>query len=419
MLAQAGGAGANSARPDVAAIDRPRILAEAERALAERPAPLAAMRSERSPAGPQVYFSEAQAEESDGGAGGRDGAFTAHRDALFGLGRSVGALAAAHLLTGETRYAEAAAAHLRMWFVDPGTAMEPRMDYAGVAPRTGAAAAVKAPGRPETARAESAAGPGNAGRAETAPTGSFVGVLETLPLVEVVQAIPFLAAAGALSAGDVSALRGWFARYLRWLVSDEDSGPRLAALARDHKDHHATSWALQAAAYTLFTAADTAAPKNEDRAMTELRRRFRGVIRRSQVAPEGFFRNEITSAHPYRDSLWNLDMMACLCMLLTTRFDSVWEYQLEDGPSMRSAVAYHFPFIANRAKWPYRADARRFSELPGRRVSLLFAARAYHRPEYAALWTTLSPDGVSPEVQRTMPVQQPLLWVRQAPRMVV
>ena len=125
---------------------------------------------------------------------------------------------------------------------------------------------------------------------------------------------------------------------------------------------------------------------------------------------------ELTSATPYRDSLFNLDMLAAICQLLSTRFESVWEYQLEDGPSMRGAMAYHFGFIAERDKWPYRADNSHFQELPGRRSCLLFAARAYQRPEYAALWKALRPDGASLDVERTIPIHQPLLWVKQPPR---
>jgi hypothetical protein len=122
------------------------------------------------------------------------------------------------------------------------------------------------------------------------------------------------------------------------------------------------------------------------------------------------------SATPYRDSLFNLDLMAGVCHLLSTRFDSVWDYSLEDGPGMRSAIAYYFPFIAERSLWPYKADAQHFKELPGRRTSLLLAAHAYARPEYAALWKTLPPDPASPEILRTMPIHQPLLWVREPAR---
>jgi hypothetical protein len=104
-------------------------------------------------------------------------------------------------------------------------------------------------------------------------------------------------------------------------------------------------------------------------------------------------------------------MLTAVCDLLSTRFESVWTYDLQDGPGMRSAVAHFYPFIANRGSWPFRADADHFSALPLRRPSLLLAARAYSRPEYADLWKTLPADTNIPEIQRAFPINQPLLWV--------
>jgi hypothetical protein len=246
--------------------------------------------------------------------------------------------------------------------------------------------------------------------------GRLYGILETLPLVEIAQAIPFLAASSALSEGDLKALHAWFAAYLRWLTEPQDSGPRLAALARDRKDHHGTSWLLQASAYASLAAPEGDIPRTEDSTLAELRHRFKTVTLRAQMSADGTFPHEIGSETPYRDSLFNLDMLAGICQLLSTRFENVWDYSLEDGPGMRSAIAYHFPFIADRTMWPFRADRQHFDELPGRRASLLFTARAYQRPEYATLWKTLPPDPPDPDILRTMPIHQPLLWVRQPPR---
>jgi hypothetical protein len=390
---------ATATRPDVAAIDHDRILAAATRYLALSPTPLTSLPCARSPGSPHDYYSEAEpsslaeGESSAGpgpstpaGSSTKPGAsstpqpFIAHRDALFTLGLAVPALAAAHLLTGDPRYAEHAAVWLRAWFVDPATRMTPRLDYGQVVL-----------GQPAEGR--------------------FEGILETLPLVEVAQSIPFLAA--ALSPSGQLALHAWFASYLRWLTQTEDSGPRLPALARDRKDHHGTSWLLQTSAYALLTAPVGATPKAETPALDELRHRFRTITLRAQIAADGSFPHELTSQTPYRDSLFNLDMMAAICHLLSTRFESLWEVQLEDGPGMRSAIAYHFPFIADRALWPFRADATHFDQLPARRACLLLTARAYQRPEYAALWKTLPPDPAAPDILRTLPIHQPLLWVRQ------
>ncbi len=398
---------ATATRPDVGAIDHDRILAAAEKYLAQKPMPLTSLPCPRSPGTAHDYYSEADPVAEDAAKTSAVVApFVAHRDAVFELGLLVPALAAAHLLTGNRKYAEQAAVHLRAWFVDAATRMTPRMDFGQVT-----VAPVK---EGSTMRTNTSIGE------KIAPDqgGSFEGILETLPLVEIAQSIPFVAASGVLKDAELSAVRAWFAAYLRWLTEAQDSGPRLAALARDRKDHHGTSWLLQVSAYSLLTAPENGGVKSEDKSMVELRHRFRAVTLRAQISADGKFPHELTSATPYRDSLFNLDMLAAICMLLTSRFDSVWEYALEDGPSMRGAIAYHFPFIADRAKWPFRADNEHFTELPGRRASLLFCARAYQRPEYAALWKTLAPDPPSPEVLRTIPIHQPLLWVRQVPRAV-
>ena len=404
------GAGGTPTRPDVAAIDHGRILAAAERYLKQQPTALTSLQCTRSPGTVHDYYSEA-APDADAGVGADAGPvtkagtsppiFTAHRDALFELGLAVPALAAAHLLSGEERYAEHAAQWMRVWFVDPATRMTPRLDYGHVV--AGGRVAI---------RSDADAGADGSARAGGRPEG----ILETVPLVEVAQAIPFLASSAGLSEADSKAVRAWFAEYLRWLTAPQDSGPRLAALARDRKDHHGTSWMLQASAYATLTAGDGTQPKSEDNALAELRHRYKTVTLRAQISGDGTFPHELRSATPYRDSLFNLDMMAAVCLLLSTRFESVWDYQLEDGPGMRSAIAYHFPFMADRTRWPFRADATRFDQLPGRRVSLLFAARAYQRPEYAALWKTLPPDPAAPEILRSLPIHQPLLWVRQPGR---
>ena len=401
---KAGPAG-TATRPDVAAIDHDRILAAAEQYLIQSPTPLTLLRSERSPGTAQDYYSEADPDTitevtpPTKSKAAPSLPFTAHRDAVFALGLTVPALAAAHLLTGDKRYADHAVTHLRAWFIDPETRMTSRLDFGQVV----TAPADKNKPAPQTASIARVGG-----RPE--------GILETLPLVEVAQAIPFLASSTALSESDLNALHEWFAAYLRWLTEPQDSGPRLAALTRDRKDHHGSSWLLQVAAYATLTAPKSTAPKSEGNVLEALRHRFRTVTLRAQIAADGSFPHELPSATPFRDSLFNLDMLAAVCLLLSTRFDSVWDYELGDGPSMRSVIAYHFPFIADRSRWPFRADVAHFDQLPGRRVSLLFTARAYQRPEYAALWKTLPADPPSNEILRTMPIHQPLLWVRQPPR---
>src|SRR3569623_1326419 len=79
--------------------------------------------------------------------------------------------------------------------------------------------------------------------------------------------------------------------------------------------------------------------------LTQLRHRYRSTLLRAQISANGTFPRELTSENAFRDSLFNLDMLATICQLLTTRFDSVWDYELQDGPGMRAAIAFHYPYI--------------------------------------------------------------------------
>lgn len=352
----------STARPDVTVIDHDRILAAAALYFPQSPVPLTTLPCPRSPGTPHDFYSE-----SEDSAPSTVTAFTAHRDALLNLSLYVPALTAAFVLTREERYAQQAAAHLKVWFIDPATSMTPAMAYAQTI------------------------SPAKTGRPE--------GVVEAVHLAEVAQSIPHLANSEALSTANLAALQRWFATYLDWLNTS-----RLAGLARDQKNHHGTSWLLQAAACASLDTKD-------DRGLTVLRHQFKSATLRAQILADGTFPRELSTSNPYRNSLFNLDMLAAICLLLSTRFESVWTYELQDGPGMRSAIARHYPFILNRGKWPYPADATHFNDLPLRQPSLLFAARAYNRPEYADLWKTLPPDPVIAELQRTFPIRQPLLWV--------
>lgn len=341
-------------RPNVAVIDHDRILTAADRALTQQPTPLTTLPAPNSPGTPHDFYSE-------------PGTFTAHRDAILSLSHIVPSLTAAYVLTKDEQYAKHAVAHLVAWFVTPETAMTPSLEYAQVV----------AP----------------------AKTGQAEGIIEAVPLAEVAQTIQFLSNAESLTPENLVTINQWFTGYLDWL-----NNSRTAGLARDMRDHNGSSWLLQAAACARLNLKD-------DRALTTLRHQFRSSTIRAQITYDGSFSREITTPNPYRNSLFNLDMLAACCELLSTRFESVWDYELQDGPGMRVAVARLYPFIANRRSWPYRADAQFFNELPLRRPALLFAARAYNRPEYAETWRILPPDTSNPELDRTFPIRQPLLWI--------
>ena len=357
---------------DILAIERPRVLRGAANYLKEAPVTITASSSPRSAGGKHDYFSEGDYWWPDPkNPGGpyiqRDGMsnpdnFNDHRLALIRLSLIVPSMAAAYVLTRDRKYADHAAHHLRAWFIDEATRMNPNLQYAQAIH----------------------------GRF----TGRGTGIIDTLHLVEVARAVPRL----DLPARDVDGVKTWFTEYSEWMTTSANG-----VAERDAKNNHGTCWVTQVAAFARLTG-------NAD--LTEYcRNRFKTVLIPNQEAPDGSFPLELARTKPYGYSLFNLDAMAILAQTLTNAQDNLWTWQLPDGRGMARAVAYMYPYIADKSKWPKPPDVMYFKEWPVRQPSLLFAGLALKRQEYLDLWKRLEADPTVDEVIRNWPVRQPVLWV--------
>src|SRR5260370_16399449 len=120
LSAQARSSTASSPRADVAAIDHDRILAAAEHALAQAPAPLTSFPAPNSPGTPQDFYSEAPSAPPDAKPSvSAETLFTAHSEALLNFCIQVPALTAACVLTKEEPYPNRPASHLHPCFSHP------------------------------------------------------------------------------------------------------------------------------------------------------------------------------------------------------------------------------------------------------------------------------------------------------------
>src|SRR5580693_1526992 len=125
---------------DLAAEERGRVLKAADKYLSEQPVTVTAASSPRSAGGLHDFFSEGDywwpdPKNPDGPYIQRDGMsnpdnFVEHRRAMIRLSLIVPALAAAHKITHARKYSDHAARHLRAWFIDDATHMNPSLLYA-------------------------------------------------------------------------------------------------------------------------------------------------------------------------------------------------------------------------------------------------------------------------------------------------
>lgn len=365
---------------NVAEYDRAYILASAAEALKDAPATVTSIAAPVKGLDAHTYYSEDTAwwppegssnaayEHRQGYSNPR--AFTAHRDAIVRLNSVVAACVAAWRLTGEARYATHAMLHLRAWFLDEDTHMEPGLDHAACIPPS----------------------------AEGTPRG----VEETVAVTELVRATSFLCAYnGVATEAEAAGLRAWFNSFATWLNESKKG-----FIARESKDRLAICWTLQAAECARFA--------HMGALQLECSHRFRDKLLR-QMSFDGDFPAELHRAEAYASSIFTLECLSLTCEVLSTPMDRLWDYSLPDGRGMRSAVAFLYPALDRRAAWKYPADAEHFGDWPVRGTGLLLAGRAYTRLEYIATWKRLPVEPRSPGLLRYLPSRQPALWTVRPP----
>jgi hypothetical protein len=370
-------AAAQELQINVASFDRARILKAANQYLSEAPITITASHSPRSAGGLHDFFSEGDywwpdPQNPDGPYIQRDGMtnpdnFVEHRRALMRLSVQVPALVAAWKLTLDARYARHAALHLRAWFLDESTRMNPNLQYAQAI--------------------------------HGVSTGRGIGIIDTIHLVEVARAIEVLEKSKALSATELKGIRQWFTDYLQWMTTSKNGMQE-----RDGKNNHGTCWLMQVAAFAHLT--------DDQKLLDYCRDRFKTVIVPHQIAADGSFPEELRRTKPYGYSLFNLEAMATVCQILSTTQDDLFAFQTADGRGFRQAMEYMAQFIRVKKSWPLKPDVMYDSEWPMRQNSLLFAGLALKRADYLDLWKRLPADSNVEEVIRNFFIRQPVLWIR-------
>lgn len=128
----------------------------------------------------------------------------------------VGDLTSAWILTGDKKYTDAAMRHIRAWFIDQKTMMNPNLLYAQ---------AIKG-----------------------IATGRGIGIIDTIHLIEVAQSLRLMEAQGIIEDKELQTIRLWFSDYLTWL-----STHRYGINEMEAKNNHGTCWTMQVAAFASFT----------------------------------------------------------------------------------------------------------------------------------------------------------------------
>jgi hypothetical protein len=353
-----------------------KIIQQADATLFEKPITVTAYSSERSKGGKHDFFSEGDYWWPDtlhpnGPYIQRDGLtnpqnFTAHRLAMIRFSKVVGNLTSAYILTKNTKYSKAAMGHLKAWFIDTATLMNPSLLY-------GQAITRKVSGR-------------------------GIGIIDMIQMVEVAQSVSVLEKSGLINNKDISEIKNWFAQYLKWVTTHS-----YGIDEREAKNNHGTCWVMQVAVFAKLVG-DTSL-------LSYCNNRFKTVLLPSQMAPNGSFPLEIKRTKPYGYSLFNLDAMVTLAHVLSTQKENLFDFIGTGNVSIKKGIEFMFPFIANKASWPYAKDVMYFDEWPVAPISLLFGSKATNNSSWFDTWQKLEHFPTNEEVIRNTPIRNPLIWI--------
>lgn len=359
-----------------AVILKKQILDEAAWAMKQKPITVTDASSPRSAGGKHDFFSEADyfwpdPQHPDGPYINRDGLtnpdnFLGHRKAMVRLSKIIGALASAYKLTGDEKYVKAAVKHFQAWFINAETLMNPNLGFAQ---------AVK-------------------GKF----TGRNYGIIDTIHLMEVAQGAYIMQKAKAFDSNTANGVKKWFADYTWWLNT---SKPGIQE--KTVKNNHATCWAMQVASFAKLC--------GDENMLDSLRIRYKTILLPNQMGPDGSFPLEMARTKPYGYSIFNLDAMAMLCQILSSPKENLWDFETVDGKSIRKGIRYLYPFIADKSKWPLKADVMYWDNWPVAQPFLLFGAVEFNQTNWYQTWAKSDHQPQVEEVIRNLPVRNPLIWL--------
>ena len=228
---------------------------------------------------------------------------------LDNMGKAVETLALTYYFKGDEVYATKAVALMRAFFLDPGTRMNPNLEYGQYVPGVN--------------------------------TGRGIGLIEIRGLTRVIDAIGLLEGSKALTSEDERGLKDWFGKFLQWMLDSKNGREESAA-----KNNHGTFYDVQVISYALFVGRRDLAKQ-----VLETAKAKRIAL---QVEPDGRQPLELARTKAWSYSNMNLGGLMSLATLGERVGVDLWHYQTRDGRSIRRALEFLMPVALGEKKWEYQ-----------------------------------------------------------------
>jgi hypothetical protein len=171
--------------------------------------------------------------------------------------------------------------------------------------------------------------------------GRGYGIIESIRLLNVVDAVGMLEQSGAWSTEDQAGMRDWFARYVDWMKQSKNGKEEAAAT-----NNHGCWYDAQLATFLLFLGKNAEAKELIESA------KERRIAR--QIEPGGEQPLELARTKSFSYSAYNLSALTLLADLGNRCGADLWHYQTPDGRSIRAALDWVVPFATAEKKWTHQ-----------------------------------------------------------------
>jgi len=363
-------------KQQIITIEKDRVIKRANKLLDVKPQTVTAFSCPRSEGGKHDFFSEGpywwpDKENPNGPYIRHDGVrnpdrFDHHDSDLDNFSWIVSSETSAYVLTRDQKYVKAALLHLNAWFVDTATRMNPSLNYAQ---------AIKG-----------------------VCSGRGIGIIDAVPLIDVAQSVMILAESPYASKKDISNIKDWFKQFIAWLNTHPYGIDEMNA-----ENNHGTWWHTQVAAYARLV--------GDQKALQLCADFYKNKLIPKQMVLNGSFPLELERTNPYSYSQFNLEAMTSLAWSLSGSSFEVWNYAMPDGRGLNKGLNFIYPYLKDKAQWPYNKDIAHWENPPSARPFMLYAALALDNQEWFSLWKSLDEKSKGDASHKSMTFKNPIIYL--------
>ena len=226
-------------------------------------------------------------------------------------------LALSYYFSENEKYAEYATKLLNTWFLDSATLQNPNLNFSQAIPGIN--------------------------------TGRGIGIIETRQLYRVIDGAILLQGSSSWTKQHNAKFKKWCADYLTWLMQSSNGKDELVA-----HNNHGTHYSVQIITLALFTNKMAIAKSQIDTVKQRMAK---------QLKPDGSQPFELERTKSWSYSNMNLYGFCINARLAENVGINLWNYETEDGKSIKKCIDWLVPFLKKEQAWSYeQIEKKKYDE---------------------------------------------------------